>query len=71
MKTAKQEALDLLERLPDDVSMDTLLAELHFKASVLRGLEEAMRGEGTSHAEVKKRVRAWRESSGRRKLSDT
>ncbi len=70
MKTAKQELLELLERLPDDAPMDTLLAEMHFKASVLRGLEQAARGEGISHAELKDRVDAWRESSGRRKLSD-
>ena len=48
MKTAKEEALDLLDRLPDDVSMDTLVAELQFRASVLRGLAQADRGEGIS-----------------------
>ncbi len=69
MKTAKEEALDLLERLPDDVSMDTLLAQLHFKASVLRGLAEASRGEGISHEEAKERLAKWLESSGRQRLS--
>ena len=64
MKTAKQEAMDLLERLPDDVSMDTVLAELHFKASVMRGLAEAARGEGISREEAKERVAQWLESSG-------
>ncbi|HEX5479640.1 MAG TPA: hypothetical protein VFY79_07965 [Dehalococcoidia bacterium] len=70
MKTAKQEAFDLLERLPDDVSMDTLLAELHFKASVLRGLEQAERGEGITQEELKARLKTWLESSGRQKLSN-
>jgi predicted transcriptional regulator len=71
MKTAKQELLELLERLPDNASMDALLAEMHFKASVLRGLEQARRGEGTGHEQVKARLDEWRESSGRRKLSET
>jgi hypothetical protein len=71
MKTAKQEAVELLDMLPDDVTMETLIAELRFKASVLRGLEQAARGEGISHDEVKQRVRTWLESSGRRKLSGT
>ena len=71
MKTAKQEVLELLERLPDDVSMDTLLAELHFKASVLRGLEQAERGEGITQDELKARLKTWLESSGRQKLSNT
>jgi hypothetical protein len=71
MKTAKEEALEVLERLPDDVSMDTLLANLHFKASVLRGLDQAHRGEGVPHEEVKRRLNAWLESSGLPKLSET
>ena len=62
MKTAKQEAIDLLERLPDDVSMDTVIAELHFRSTLLRGLDEVRRGDGMSHEEVKIRLRAWRES---------
>jgi predicted transcriptional regulator len=68
MKTAKQELSELLDRMPDDAPMDTLLAEMHFKASVLRGLEQADRGEGISHDEVKERLRAWRTSPGRQKL---
>jgi predicted transcriptional regulator len=71
MKTAKQELIELLERLPDDAPMDSLLAEMHFKASVLRGLEEARRGEVVSHEVVKERLDAWLKSSGREKLSET
>ena len=50
--------------------MDALLSEMHFKASVIRGLEQADRGEGMTHDEMKERLSAWRESSGRRKLLD-
>ena len=71
MKTAKQELSELLDRLPDDAPMDTLLAEMHFKASVLRGLEDARRGEVVSHEEVKARLNKWLESSGRERLSGT
>jgi predicted transcriptional regulator len=71
MRSARQELLELLERLPDDSPMDSLLAEMHFKASVLRGLEQAERGEGMSHDEVKERLRAWRTSSGPRRLFDS
>lgn len=71
MKTAREELIELLERLPDDTPMDTLLAEMHFKASVLRGLAEASRGEGISHEEAKERLAKWLESSGRQRLSET
>jgi hypothetical protein len=71
MKTAKQELLELLERLPDDVSMDTMLAEMHFKAIVLRGLEDAHRGDVVSQEEVRARLSKLLESSGRERLSKT
>jgi len=71
MKTAKQETQELLDRLPDDVSMDDLLHALKFKASVLRGLEQAERGEGITTEELKDRLRGWRESSGRQRRSGT
>lgn len=71
MTTAKDEIRALLDELPDDVSMDAALYELQFKASVLRGLDEAARGEGISHDEAKARLARWLESSGRRKFSET
>ena len=52
MKTAKQKVLEVLERLPDDAPMDTLLAELRFKASVLRGLADIERGDAIDDAEL-------------------
>jgi|CXWL01.1.fsa_nt_gi predicted transcriptional regulator len=69
MKTARRELLELLERLPDDAPMETLLAEMHFKASVLRGLEDSHRGDVVSHEEVRSRLNKWLESSGRERLS--
>ena len=64
MKTAKQEAQDLLNVLPDDTSMETILAELHFKARVLHSHEQALRGEGIPHEEVLKRLAKWLDPSG-------
>ena len=71
MKTAKGEFRDLIDQLPDDVSLDAALYDLQFKASVLRGLDEAARGEGISHGEAKRRLSRWLASSGRQKLSAT
>ena len=55
MKTAKQELLEVLERMPDDAPRDSLLAQ---------------RGEGISDEELEDRLNRWRESSGHRKLSE-
>jgi hypothetical protein len=71
VKTAKDETRELLEILPDDVSLDGIAIELHLRASILRGLEDISRGEGVEHEEVKRRLKKWLESSGRERLSGT
>lgn len=63
-KTAKQAAIDLIERLPDEVSTETIVAELLFKQSVIQGLEQLDRGEVVSHDEAKERLAPWLKSSG-------
>ena len=59
MKTAKQQALELITVLPDDVPMETLVEELLFKASVLRGDEQSQRGEYVTQEEAKQRFAKW------------
>ncbi len=61
MKSARQELLDLLESLPDDTPMDLLFLEMHFKASVIRGLADAERGAVVSHEEVGAAIARWQE----------
>jgi hypothetical protein len=65
MKTAKQEAIELLDSLPDDVPMETIMEGLHFKARVLHAVGQIDRGEGISHEDAKQRLSKWLESSGR------
>ncbi|MBI5289434.1 MAG: hypothetical protein HY873_10740 [Chloroflexi bacterium] len=71
MRTAKEEARELLDTLPDDVTLDGIAMELQLRASILRGLQQVARGEGVSHEEVKRRLSSWLESSGRPNLSKT
>lgn len=71
MKTSKQALIELIEQLPEGEPFDALLLEVKFKASVLRGLAEAERGEGISQDDVEAKLAAWLKSSGRRKLSET
>ena len=71
MKTAKQEVLELLETLPGDVSMDTLLERIRFKAKILRSLEQADRGEVVPHEEVMEDLNRWLESLGHPSLAGT
>jgi hypothetical protein len=65
MKTTKQEAIELIEALPEGVSFETILAELLFKLRVWKGTEQFERGEVVSHEEAKRRLARWLNLSGR------
>ena len=71
MKTAKQEVLDLLDTLPGDVSMETLLERIRFKAKILRSLKQADRGDVVPHEEVMEDLNRWLESLGHPSLTET
>jgi predicted transcriptional regulator len=65
MSTPKREALDLIERLPEEVSWETMIEEMAFKARVLEGIADADAGRLVSHDEVKKELQEWLKSIGR------
>lgn len=65
MAHVKDEVIDLITRLPDDYSIDEIMAELHFKRQVEEGLRDADEGRVYSHEQVKNMVTEWRRSSGR------
>jgi predicted transcriptional regulator len=50
----KQLALESIQRLPDDVSLDAIADRLEFLAGIRKGLDQVERGETMSHEEVKK-----------------
>ena len=63
--SAKKEALDLIDKLPDDATTQDIMAELHFKEQIDRGLRDVAEGRVFSHEELEKRVARWRKSAGR------
>jgi predicted transcriptional regulator len=62
---AKQEALELIERLPDTVTTGEILQELLFKEQVEIGLRDVAEGRTISHDELVESIAAWRKSAGR------
>jgi len=64
VKSPKQETIELLDRLPDDISFETIVAEIMFKMQVLERSRQVDRGEVVSHEEAKKRLSKWLDSSG-------
>jgi predicted transcriptional regulator len=59
MAGIKQQVIKLIQNLPDEVSLDDIMAELYFKLQVDAGLKELDEGKGISHEEVEKRMSRW------------
>ncbi|OGC08595.1 hypothetical protein A2526_00390 [candidate division WOR-1 bacterium RIFOXYD2_FULL_36_8] len=65
MSIVKEEAIKLIEKLPDDYTLDEIMAELYFKQEVEQGLDDIRKGKTYSHEQVKDMIIQWRKSSGR------
>lgn len=61
----KQAALRMIERMPDDASLEDIMYELYFRKRVDRGLRELDQGKTVSHEEVKRGLVKWLQSAGR------
>jgi predicted transcriptional regulator len=55
----KQEVIKLVQSLPDEVTVDDIMAELYFKLQVDAGLKELDEGKGIPHEEVENRMSKW------------
>jgi hypothetical protein len=60
MGDQKKEAIDLIERLPDDVGTGDIIEELYFKMQVDEGLRDVAEGRTLTHDELKARLAQWR-----------
>lgn len=59
MAGVKEQVIRMVRSLPDDVSLDDVMAELYFKLKVDAGLKELDEGKGVPHEEVEKRMSKW------------
>jgi len=57
--TTKQSVIAMIERLPDDASVEDIMAELYFRQKVDEGLRQLDAGEGIDHDEAKRRLDKW------------
>ncbi len=65
MSQEKNEVLELIRKLPEDVTTTDIMEELYFKQQVDKGLRDVAEGRVLSHEERKERVARWRKSAGR------
>jgi len=61
MPSVKEEVIKMIKELPDEVSVDDIMAELYFRLQVDVGLKELDEGKGIPHEEVEKR---WTDCPG-------
>ena len=59
MASVKEQIIQIIQRLPDEASIDDIMAELYFKLQVDAGLKELDEGRGIPHKEVEKRMSKW------------
>jgi len=59
MQTAKQEALDAIQRLPDNVDTEEMIYRLYVLESIRRGQQDAAEGKIQSAEEVLKDIQSW------------
>lgn len=63
--STKRTALRVIERMPDDASLEDIMYELYFRQRIDRGLRELDEGKTVSHEEVKRGLVKWLQSAGR------
>ena len=59
MGKPKEELLQLLEKLPDDVSYEDIQYHIYVQQAVQRGIEAADQGRLISQDEVERRMAKW------------
>ena len=57
--TAKEELTRLIEKQPDDRSVEEIVRELAFHVMIQRGLADSDAGRVVSNAEMGRRIRSW------------
>jgi hypothetical protein len=57
--SAKQDAIQAIERLPDDVNLDEIVYRLHVLSKVQQGVRDADAGNIISSEELAKEIESW------------
>jgi len=57
--TAKEEVRALLDRLPDDASLNDIQYHIYVRQKIEHGLEAVRNGNVIPHGEIEKRMARW------------
>ena len=59
MATIKQEVIEMINNLPDEVDYDEIMAEIYFRQKVDKSLKQIDEGKVIPHEEVKQKLSKW------------
>jgi predicted transcriptional regulator len=59
MSTAKEEVRQILDKLPDNATLEDIQYHLYVRQKIERAIEEADNGRVLSHEEVEKQMKKW------------
>ena len=59
MQTAKQEALEAIQRLPDDADIEQMIYRLYVLENIRRGQQDVAEGETESAEGLLKDIQSW------------
>lgn len=59
MGDIKEKVIQIIQQLPDGVTVDDILSEIYFKLQVDSGIRELDEGKGIPHQKVKERMSKW------------
>lgn len=59
MNTVKQDVIEMIRNLPDEVDYDEIMAEIYFRQKVDKSLRQIDEGKTISHQEARERVSKW------------
>ena len=71
MTTTKRDVIEMLERMPEDVSIDEIMYALYFRQHVDQGLREVEDGKLIPHEQVEREMNEWVQSLGLRARGET
>lgn len=58
-QTLKQEALDAIQRLPDNADIEEIMYRLYVINQIRQGMQEAAEGKGTNSEELLRDMETW------------
>jgi predicted transcriptional regulator len=71
MATAKQGAMSMIQKMPDEITWEELAFRVYTRSRIEAGLADFEAGRVTSHEDLKAEVDEWLASFGRTKQNST